>query len=129
MWAKGKSRSKVVWVGKGVHLAEVGGKGCIQSKHTLQNFQRTSENEKKHIGGNKWSRRNEATFQKKKPFGPGLDTDFKAMVIKTVARVVEREVWVKGTEVSEPSSPIMLNPLHVAALKGAGSLFRQVVRE
>lgn len=88
----------------------------MQSKHTLQNFQRTSENEKKkHIGGNKWSRRNEATFQKKKPFGPGLDTDFKAMVIKTVACVVEREVWVKGTEVSEPSSPIMLNPLDAAA--------------
>lgn len=26
LWAKGKRRSKVSWVGKGVHLAEVGGK-------------------------------------------------------------------------------------------------------
>lgn len=108
---------------------KLGRRGVYNQNTLCKTFKEPVKMIKKHIGGNKWSRRNEATFQKKKPFGPGLDTDFKAMVIKTVARVVEREVWVKGTEVSEPSSPIMLNPLDTAALKGAGSLFQQVVRE
>lgn len=89
-----------------MHLAEVGGKGCIQSKHTLQNFQRTSENEKKHIGGNKWSRGNEATFQKKKPFGPGLDTDFKAMVIKTVAAWWRGKSGSKEQKSQNPPPPL-----------------------
>lgn len=52
-------------------------------------------------------------FQKKKPFGPGLDTDFKAMVMETVETWWR---WKSGSK-EQNSSLITLLPPHVKSTR------------